>query len=205
MKITVFTYLMILAGLVLAQNNTGQVSGNNLQLINTFQLKDTTLKVAWREEVFDSKLKQTINSMVLNESYFSGVTEAEKAALGYLATFVGNECRQDGENVKCKILTALNLGYQCSESNKEFLKKWFSNEPDVLSEIESCKSGLNISASTSTFDKITVTTKSDMIKIKYSAISANVKDNKLEQWTEELTFSVSGEKLDLVKRTKKKK
>jgi len=202
MKTSILTLIMIFAGMVLAQNNTGPVSGNNNSLINTFQLKDTTQKVAWREEVFDSKLKQTVNSMVINESYFAGVTDAEKAALGYLATFIGNECRQDGNNVQCKILAALNLSYQCSETNKEFLKKWFANEPDLIAEIEACKTS---STAQSTFDRITVITRDDVIKVKYSAMSADVKDNKFEQWTEELTFSVSGDKLDLVKRIKKMK
>lgn len=205
MKNTLLASVLIMTALIASENKTTANIPFCAKEIKAYQLKDTSVKIAWREEVYDANLKQLVNSLVLNESYFSGISEPEKAALGYVASFIGNECRQDGGNVQCKILSALGMGYQCSDGNKEFLKKWFSFEPSIIEEIESCRSKLFKSFTSSTFDKITVTTKEDVIKVKYSVINANIKDNKLEQWNEELSFSLSGENLKLVKHTKKKK
>ena len=177
-------------------------------LRNSLQLKDTSLKVAWREEMYDSRLNQTISSIVLNDTYFKNITEPEKAALGYLSTFIGNECQWDGapnseqSNVKCKILSALSLGYQCSNVNKDFFKKWFSEGSEIMKEIESCKAA--VSSEQTSFRNISITTKDDVIKIKYTAIKANISKQKLEDWSEELTFRLSNDKIDLIKRTKKK-
>ncbi|HJY64634.1 MAG TPA: hypothetical protein VJ455_10800 [Ignavibacteria bacterium] len=212
MRKIIFITGMLIGLAVFAQEIDYSIAANYQYkyLRNSLQLKDTSLKVAWREEVYDSRLKQKVNLIVLNESYFTNISEPEKAVLGYLATFVGNECQWDGtpnseqNNIKCKILTALSMGYQCSDANKEFFKKWFSESSDVMKEIESCKSTIFSASEQTSFKNISITTKDDVIKIKYTAIKANISKQKMEDWTEELTFGLNNDKLDLLKRTKKK-
>ena len=72
-------------------------------------------KVVWREDVYDPDIKGNLNVIKLDENHFAKISDPEKAVLGYLASTIGNECYADGskQNVKCKILSALNLGYQC--------------------------------------------------------------------------------------------
>src|SRR3569832_142073 len=82
---------------------------------NPNMVNDTTVKFLWRANKYNEELKDTFNSIFINEAYCKTISDAERAALGYVATFIGNECWWDGEatdersNLKCVILTALNL------------------------------------------------------------------------------------------------
>ena len=205
---------MVLGLAIFAQEIDYSIAANYeyKYLSNTYQLNDTTLKIVWRENRYDTNLKQTVNTIVLNDSYFSNITDPERAALGYIATMVGNECQWDGgspnaekNNIECIILSALNLSYQCSEANKEFFRKWFTEGSEMLRDIDNCNPILFTATVQTTIDKITLTTGKEQIKIKYTALSANIRKQKFEQWSEELTFKLNNDKLEMVKREKKVK
>src|SRR5690606_573404 len=86
-------------------------------------MANKTRKFLWREKRFDQKLKDTFNTIVINDNFSKKLTEPEKAALGFVVTFVGSECDWNGRpgedrgNLKCKALTSLGLGFQCSEQH----------------------------------------------------------------------------------------
>lgn len=77
-----------------------------------------TILFLWRENRDNKKYKTTFSEICLNESYCKTITDLERAIIGYTATFIGSDCNWDGEcnadrsNLKCKVLTALHLGYQ---------------------------------------------------------------------------------------------
>jgi hypothetical protein len=102
---------------------------NGITSANIFSLTDKTVNFLWRD---------SSGYIVINEEYCKTISEPEKAAIGYVATFIGSECWWDGDiadnmsNLKCKILTALNLGYQCSDKHLGFLKQWFKNDTTSL-------------------------------------------------------------------------
>ena len=194
-----FSVLFVISFLVQndlrASDNTNQpnyVSANTLQ------------KVIWREDIYDPSLKAHVNVIKIDENYFSKVTEPEKAVLGYLASTIGNECYADGskENVKCKILTALNLGYQCSESNKSFLKNWFRDDASIVSQIENCKPTLPATIE-KTFEEVKISTEDNTIKVELKGLKLNIKENTSSKWSESLSFKVDGDKVSLLERTKK--
>ena len=167
-------------------------------------LKDTTVKVIWREDVFDKELKEKVNVIKLNDNYFANITEPEKAVLGYLGSTIGNECYYEGEksNVKCKILTALNLGAQCSEANKTFLKSWFKDDKEIADQIENCKPKAVSSVLEKTFDVVTISTNSSTIKVKIQGLNLDFKKENTYKWTEDLSFRVNEDKLSLIERKK---
>jgi hypothetical protein len=76
--------------------------------ITKFKLEDKTVKFLWRADKYDAELKDTFNSIFINEDFCKTITDPERAALGYVATFIGNECWWDAEpkddrsNLKCK-------------------------------------------------------------------------------------------------------
>ena len=126
----------------------------------------TSTNFLWRENRYEKQLKDTINTIVFNEEYCQTLSEPERAALGYIGSFIGSENEWDGEpkedmsNLKSKILTILNLGYQSSDKHLNFLRKWFRNDPKSLSKLESCPlipSGATVQ---NTFDKIDLTLES---------------------------------------------
>jgi hypothetical protein len=161
-------------------------------------------RVVWREDVYDQSLKAKVSVIVIDEAYFSSVTDPEKAVLGYLASTIGNECFEDGgkQNVKCKLLTALNMSYQCSEANKIFLKNWFRDDAAVVKQIDNCKP-LIPKTIEKTFDEVKISKADGVINISLKGLKLNIKENSASKWSEQMTFKLDGDKLTLTERTKK--
>jgi len=128
------------------------------------ELKNIPIKFLWRAEKFDEESNQHFNSIFLNESFIASITDQEKAAVAFVATFVGNECSWDGKatndrsNLECKILTALNLGYQCSEQHLGFLRNWFSKDPIALKKLAVCRTIPDGATVQTTFDEVSIDT-----------------------------------------------
>ncbi len=199
-----FIFSIMLFITVFIENASTAGENHSVNTGEGYNFKDTTVKAVWREDVYDSKLKGSVNVIVVNEHYFQNLSDPEKAVLGYLASTIGNECYTDGKSdVKCKLLTALSLGSQCSETNKQFLSSWFKNEPEILSQVENCKHTLpGSSAVEKTFDVVKVSTSGDVIKVSVKGLKLNIKENTSASWSETMTFKVAGDKLSLVERKK---
>lgn len=161
-------------------------------------------KVIWREDVYDPSLKAKVNIIKIDDNYFAGISGPEKAVLGYLASTIGNECFAEGnkQNVKCKILTALNLGYQCSEESKTYLKSWFRDDAAIVSQIENCKPTI-ASTVEKTFDEVKISSADNVIKVELKGLKLNIKENSASKWSESMSFKVDGDKVSLTERTKK--
>lgn len=168
----------------------------------------TSTNILWRESRYDKQLKDTVNTIVLNEEYCQTLSEPERAALGYIGSFIGSDNEWDGEpkedmsNLKSKILTILNLGYQRSEKHLSFLRKWFKNDPKALSKLENCPlipSGATVQ---NTFDKIDLTVKGDTISVDFKASGINLKEGKSWEWTETDLFKFSADDIKLIKQEK---
>ena len=86
------------------------ISDSTSEADETWLLRDTSVDFLWRETVYDPVFKDSISSIFINESYCKVISEQEKAALGFVGTFIGNECywdegsKNDRSNLKCKIL-----------------------------------------------------------------------------------------------------
>lgn len=125
-----------------------------------------------------------------------------------MATFIGNECWWDGKsktnvdrsNLKCKILTSLNLGYQCSDKHLGFLHQWFRNDKKVLEELEDCPTTPYTSTTQDTFDEIILTVKGDTISVWFKANGVNMREQKYWSWTEIDYFKLNDSELQLIKK-----
>ena len=190
------------------KNDTLQKS--NFKSITEKQLlKDTTIKILWREDLYDSTLKDTENTIVLNDKYFKNISEPEKAAIGYVATFIGSECNWDGEandnftNLSCKVIKALGLGYQCSDTHLNFLKHWFRDNQKVINELKDCPVTPFTATQQNTINELSISLKNDTIKIHYDASGVNLRQEKNWNWSEDVLFKILDDKLVLISRTKK--
>ncbi len=115
-----------------AKNHTElQINENLLKSTKkkSFKKHNKTIVFLWREEKYNKKYKTTFSEICINQSYCKTITDPERAVIGYIATFIGSDCNWDDEcnadrsNLKCKLLSALILGYQCSDTHLGFLKK----------------------------------------------------------------------------------
>ncbi len=159
-----------------------------------------TVKFLWRDST----------SIIINQDFCKTITDSEKAALGYVATFIGNECWWDGDhsdnrkNLKCKILSALNLGYQCSDQHLGFLRQWFSKDSVVLRQLEDCPTTPYTATNQDTFDEINLTTKGNEIIISYKANGVNLREMDSWSWTETDYFQVDQNHIRLMKKERSK-
>lgn len=179
----------------------------NTSTIHKNELTNKNKLFLWREDVYNANLKDTFNSIVISNSLCEKLSDPEIAALGYVATFIGNECDWDGEykedrsNLKCKILSALNLGYQCSAQHLGFLKKWFKNDKKVLAEINSnCPTTPFTATIQETFDKIAIKVEGNKIAVTFDASGVNMRESYYWSWTETDYFIVKNNTIQLIKK-----
>jgi hypothetical protein len=176
------------------------------KLIQPLTLTDKNISFLSRVKQYDETVKDTVNTISLNEAYSKTITEPEKAALAYVATFIGNECNWDGtanadrSNLKCKILTALDLGYQCSEKHLGFLRYWFNKDNTVLPELQNCPTIPDGATVQSTFDKINIATRGNDILVTFTVQSINVREGKSWTWTETDQFRFDRNNIRLIKK-----
>ena len=158
----------------------------------------------WREQVYDTDLRDSVSMIVIDQTLADKLTDAERAALGYVVTFIGSECDWDGKaneefsNLKCKALSALELGYQCSDQHLSFLQNWFRNDQDVLKRLAACPRVPYTASNQQTFDEVYLTTQSDTIQVWFRASGMNVPSNTAWKWTEQNVFSVQDGAINLV-------
>lgn len=176
--------------------------------IKGLTLTDKNVNFLSRTKKYDATIKDSLNTIVLNEAYCKTITDPEKAALAYVATFVGNECSWDGQatpertNLKCKILSALDLGYQCSNTHLGFLKYWFNKDNTVLTELQNCPTTPDGATIQDSFENISIMTKGNNIDITYTVQAINIREGKSWTWTETDQFWFNTDHLQLIKKDK---
>lgn len=179
---------------------------DKVSIPSPFVLNDTTIKFLWRENKYFEEYKDSMSSIIINEEYCKMIPPQCKAAIGYVATFVGNECWWDGEgksdrsNLKCKILTALNLGYQCSETHLGYLRQWFKGDTKSLETLktEDCPTVPYTSTIQDTFDELTLIVKGNRILISFIATASNVREQSSSSWMEKDYFEYTQDHIQLI-------
>lgn len=185
-------------------------NANETSSAKSFTLNDKTVKFLWRESRYDQELKDTFNTIIINEELCKTLTEPEKAALGFVVTFIGSECNWDGEakddysNLKCKTLTALDLGYQCSDKHLGFLRQWFKNDSKSLKELEDCPTVPHTATSQNTFDYINLKVKDNKILVEFGANGVNMRMGESWSWTEIDHFQFDNDNIKLIKKDESK-
>jgi len=214
-KTTRMKYLSILTFVFLA--SCGQTNNNSKksEVVNAdsvytsakpVKLTDKSVKFLWREDRYDEELKDTFNTIIINEELCKSLTEPERAALGFVVTFIGSECNWDGEakddfsNLKCKTLTALDLGYQCSDKHLGFLRQWFKNDNKTLKELEDCPTVPYTASSQNTFDYINLKVKDNNISVEFGANGVNMRMGESWSWTETDHFQLDKDNIKLIKK-----
>lgn len=158
-----------------------------------------------REDRYDESVKAIVSTMVINQSYLYNISSPERAALGYIAFDIGNECEwaYDSEGTRvlyCQIVSALNMDYQCSDTQLNFLRKWFSMDRVASEKLKSCPRIPNTATIQSTFDQILIhkneSRKSITVEYKISAI--NIRESKSWAWSKTDVFEYGQDYIMLV-------
>lgn len=172
----------------------------------SLKLTDKKVKFLWRETRYIEEWETDVNIIELNQEYINTISEPEKAVLAYIATFIGNECEWDGKanenrsNLICKILWALNLGYQCSYTHLDFLRFWFRNNKGILKELENCPTTPDGATIQDTFDEIDIEVKENKINVFFKASGINMREGKSWSWTEKHSYEFKKNEIILLKK-----
>lgn len=184
-RLITLLFLSIFSTSVFSQNNAISSTTVNKSAIEN-ESQDIYIKILWLDNT---------GTLQLNTNYIKTLTDQQRAALGYIATDVSSECnwdgakKADGSNLKCKFLSALNLGYQCSETHLSFLKKWFKEDTKVLDRLQYCNKTESSAKIQDHFIEIKMITTKETIKILYSALGEDLDKQKIWSWQEESTYS----------------
>ena len=166
-------------------------------------------KIVWREEKTDED-GRVKNSIAIDSSFFKTINDRDKACLGYVVTFVGNECWWDGDqttdsrdNLKCVLLDALQLGYQCSDTHLDFLRKWFESDARVSKELEDCPTIPFTSTIQNTFREIEFYAEDTFVYIRTKESEVEMRNDYYEEYEKHYEFELKNEQLYLTRVTKK--
>jgi hypothetical protein len=120
-----------------------------------------------------------------NTAYLKNISVYERAALGYVATFVGNGCNYEGDfnlnkehYLKCQFLAELDLGYQCSDRHLGFLRSMFKNDKNALAELAGpCPEIIYGATSQTMLTKISIEAPlKNEIRVKYHVSGVNLRE-----------------------------
>lgn len=158
-----------------------------------------------REDRYDESVKAIVSKMVINQSYLHNISPPERAALGYIAFDIGNECEwgYDSEGNRalfCQIVTALNLDYQCSDTQLAFLRTWFSKDTVAFDKLKSCPTIPNSATIQSTFDEILIQKdeSNNTITVQSKITGINMRESKSWAWSQTDRFEYGKDHIMLV-------
>ena len=159
-----------------------------------------------RQIAYDEAVGAEVSTMVINQSYLHNITPPEKAALGFVAFDIGNECEWgydsdgNGRVLWCRIVTALDVDHQCSDKQLSILRNWFSKDTVALKKLESCPTIPNTATIQTTFDEILIQNNEaeKTITVSYKVTGINVRES--ESWYRSQTdvFKYDSEHIVLV-------
>jgi len=173
----------------------------------TISKKGNQIKVLYRQEEYDEKLKTNIPKLKINENFLSTADDGVRAIIGFYSARAGTDCwwnndnpNSDFSNLNCKLTSALNLGNQCSEGHKSFLKKWFSEEKEIIEKINGCYSVPYTATSQSTYSYLNLEVAGNDITVRYKTTGANVRTESFWETEGIDKFQIIGRKIKVISR-----
>lgn len=132
----------------------------------------------------------------INHAYCDTIREAEKAILGYIVTLHGcNGIIDSNKLPQNDLLSALKIGYQYSNTHIDLLKKWFSNNSQVLSSLQNGNWYPVTATIQDQFEELSIWTSNDTIIIAAKVITSNLRDFDYYNFEEFMYFKVSKNRL----------
>ncbi|MEZ4223422.1 MAG: hypothetical protein R3B13_20920 [Polyangiaceae bacterium] len=150
------------------------------------------LRLLWRKTNGDFEA-------VVDHDAAARLTDAERAAVGYLAAQINADCRwsthpevgADGSvtegDLECELTRALDLGYQCGDEHREFVTGWLAEyAPSRCSKVPAT------AYVQSALDEVAVDTRGNVVVVKYTAVKTEGPGAKTWKWSEAIEFERIG-------------
>ena len=138
-----------------------------------------------------------LDNDVINTPFVESLNEAEKTLLSWYLYAYGNECKNDSEKIKCKLLKILKIEDECSPDHLNNLLQWFSKDMMAVYKLNKCPNMPYKSAIQNTIEKIHLSRKKDTLTISIHVKGLNNSQEK--NWDIEQTDSYLIEKSTFIK------
>lgn len=133
----------------------------------------------------------------INTTFVESLNESEKTLLSWYLYAYGNECADDSEKIKCKLLDVLKIKDECSPTHLNNLLQWFSKDMMAVYKLNKCPNMPYKSAIQNTIEKIHLSRKKDTLTITVHVKGLNNSQEK--NWDIEQTDSYLIEKNTFIK------
>ncbi len=132
--------------------------------------------------------------------FLQKINEEERALLSWYLFAYGNECVQDSDKTKCKLLALLNIDNECSADHISYLLKWFSANVLMQFKLYNCPNLPYSSAIQNTVEKMMIRRVTDTIFFTIKVRGLNESQEK--SWNIEQTdkYIIDGNQLKSVNR-----
>lgn len=124
----------------------------------------------------------------LNDNYIKHCKEQVRAILAFYSTQAGTDCwwsddhpNKGYSNLSCKFTKTLGLGFQCSDTQLNFIKKWFPADLILLDEADNCYSAPYTATVQSAYNELFIEILADKIVVKYEITGVNMRED--YNWT----------------------
>ncbi|MCP4439907.1 MAG: hypothetical protein GY810_13260 [Aureispira sp.] len=207
--LAILIFFISLVSCTQTDNNNSTTNNTSAQdsVENTTPTPKTT-KVLWTEIGGPDNTAE----YVIDNDFMTNITEPERMALGYIALSIGTDCwwkddkpNEDRSNLECLLLSALNLGCQCSEEHLGPLKKAFSQDATALKNLENCGTTPYTATIQTGFEEIELEKTEQQIKINYSYSYVNVREEFFQDYKVTIVFELNGDQLKIVSEQKTEK
>lgn len=199
-------YLYIITLALFTSCNQANNNTDKNEDIEAMSLTDKTVKFLWKQGSYDDEGNFKYMETVVDNELYKTLSEPEIAALGYVVTFIPSNCWWVGHfkgvhdtDMECYILSALDLGYQCSDKHLGFLREWFKNDTASLKKFDECPKIPDTATNQGFFEEITLTTEGNKISVSFKPYWMSFGTGKSWSWSETNYFEFDGEHIKLIK------
>lgn len=139
------------------------------------------VRLAWNDEAYQ---------LQSNTEAFSCLSDAERAAVGYVAATIPSQCNwisgpdvATSDHMECKLTQALGLGYQCEDKHFSFLRQWLKDE----SPSRCAKIPITAYAQTA-LSEVSLLHDDTRITVSYKAVTTTGPMGEAWTWSEDIVF-----------------
>lgn len=134
-------------------------------------------------------------ALTLDRPAIGRLSDAERAAVGYLSTTVGTDCTwtsapsPDGGagKMRCELTDALGLGEQCGAKHRAFILGWLGDDaPSRCAQIPTT------AFSQSAFDELRLERDGDRVVVDYAVVHTAGPTGPTHSWSETIRFAPRG-------------
>ena len=138
-----------------------------------------------------------VENKTINTFFLESLHESEKTLLSWYLYAYGNECKDDSEKIKCRLLDFLKIEDECNPTYLNKLLQWFSKDMLAVYKLNKCPNMPYDSAIQNSIEKIQLSRRKDTLTIMIQVKGLNNSQEK--NWDIEQTDSYLIEKNTFIK------